>query len=82
MLLFADVAGKKISIDGAPAVRALIIVSGARRINVREILFHIFLSRGRNDDHSRCLLFDTPLDLIGRHIKQTVFRTTFHIGTR
>jgi hypothetical protein len=30
----------------------------------------------------QCLLFDTPLDLIGRLIKQTVFQTTFHIGTR
>jgi len=35
-----------------------------------------------DDDHSRCLLFDAPLDLIGRHIKQTVFQTTFHIGMR
>jgi hypothetical protein len=42
MLLFADVAGKKISIDAAPAVLAVIIVSGARRKNVREILLHIF----------------------------------------
>jgi hypothetical protein len=44
MLLFADVAGKKISIDAAPAVPAVIIVSVARRKNVREILFHIFRS--------------------------------------
>jgi hypothetical protein len=31
MLLFADVAGKKTSIDAAPAVWAVIIVSAARR---------------------------------------------------
>jgi hypothetical protein len=66
MLLCADLAGKKTSIDAAPAVRVMVIVSGA----------------GRNDDHSRCLLFDTPLDLIDRHVNQTVFQTTFHIGTR
>jgi hypothetical protein len=29
-----------------------------------------------------CLLFDTPLDLINRHINQTIFQTTFHIETR
>jgi hypothetical protein len=29
-----------------------------------------------------CLLFDTPLALIGRHINQIVFQTTFHVETR
>jgi hypothetical protein len=29
-----------------------------------------------------CLLFDTPLDLIGRHINQLVFQTTFHVEMR
>jgi hypothetical protein len=70
-----------------PPLWAVIIFSAARLKNVREIVFHVFsshilLSGGRNDDHGRCLLFDTPLDLIGRHINQAVFRTTFHIGTR
>src|SRR5688572_13094728 len=32
--------------------------------------------------HLICLLFDTPLDLIGRHINQTVFHTTFHVEMR
>jgi hypothetical protein len=42
MLLCADLAGKKSSIDAAPAVRAMTIVSGAGRKNVRGIGFHIF----------------------------------------
>jgi len=82
MLLLANFAGKKTSIDAAPAVCAVIIVPAARQKNIREIVFYIFLSGGRNGDHIRCLLFDTPLDLIGRHINQTFFRTTFHIRTR
>jgi hypothetical protein len=42
MLLCADLAGKKTSIDAAPAVRAMIIVSAAGRNYVRELVFHIF----------------------------------------
>src|SRR5215470_1733720 len=31
---------------------------------------------------ARCLLFDTPLDLISRHINQAIFQITFHVETR
>jgi hypothetical protein len=87
MLLFVDVAGKKISIDAAPAALGCDHRFGRRTEkcegnSVSYFSPYIFLCDGRNGDHSRCLLFDTPLDLIGRLIKQTVFQTTFHIGTR
>jgi hypothetical protein len=31
---------------------------------------------------ARCLLFDTPIDLIGGRINQTFSQTTFHVETR